>query len=50
MSVSHHLCDNPAFRGAFRTVVFAVLDTSRDGLTFRPSAEHFGFSPAPAGA
>jgi uncharacterized protein (TIGR02452 family) len=38
----HHLCDNPAFRGGFRTVVFAVLDSSPDGRTLRPFAEGFG--------
>jgi uncharacterized protein (TIGR02452 family) len=43
----HHLCDNPAFRGTFRTVVFAVLDSSPEGRTLRPFAEQFG---SPRGA
>jgi uncharacterized protein (TIGR02452 family) len=38
----HHLCKNPALRGAFRTVVFAVLDRSEDENTLRPFAERFG--------
>jgi uncharacterized protein (TIGR02452 family) len=37
-----HLCDGTAFRGAFRTVVFAVLDASPEGRTLRPFAEQFG--------
>jgi uncharacterized protein (TIGR02452 family) len=37
-----HLCASAAFRGAFRTVVFAVLDSSSGGQTLRPFAQHFG--------
>jgi len=37
----NHLCDNPALRGAFRTVLFAVLDSSADERTLRPFVEHF---------
>jgi uncharacterized protein (TIGR02452 family) len=37
-----HLCETPAFEGVFRTVVFAVLDSSPDEHTLRPFAERFG--------
>jgi uncharacterized protein (TIGR02452 family) len=38
----HHLCGGAALRGAFRTVVFAVLDKSPDEHTLRPFAKCFG--------
>jgi uncharacterized protein (TIGR02452 family) len=37
-----HLCESPAFRGVFRTVVFAVLDSTPDGRNIRPFEEQFG--------
>jgi uncharacterized protein (TIGR02452 family) len=37
----HHLCENAALRGAFRAVVFAVLDTSPGERTLRPFADCF---------
>jgi uncharacterized protein (TIGR02452 family) len=41
----HHLSDGPAFRGVFRTVVFAVLDSSPDEHNLRPFVRHFGGAP-----
>ncbi len=38
----HHLCGNAALRGAFRTVVFAVLDSTPDGRNIRPFEGQFG--------
>jgi uncharacterized protein (TIGR02452 family) len=37
----HHLCDSPAFRNAFRIVVFAVYDLTADQHALRPFAEAF---------
>jgi uncharacterized protein (TIGR02452 family) len=37
----YHLCDNPTFKGAFKKVVFAVLDFSEEQSMILPFKERF---------
>jgi uncharacterized protein (TIGR02452 family) len=41
----HHLTGDGTFRGAFRKVVFAVLDRTDDRSMIRPFERHFGSGP-----